>query len=206
MARDAEPIVWANEAVREAVRRENGRRIVEKFPQSAEGGRRWERFVDGAGNIMHAPTTNCGSIFDLDDPAARDIKRKQRALGVFPLRSCPVALVMAGEIGQETVDASLHGAVPCAPDSYNERRPCPHALKEAELRRLAHAEEMRSRFAKLKSDEERMEEMTQVARDQTKELVQGLTGAITGVLRSATEQGATAPSPAAPPPGEKKGK
>ena len=197
MARSKEEaIVWADEVQRETVRRENGRKIVEKFPQSARGrGRRWEKVVDKAGNIINSPTTNCGSLFDLDDPAARDIRRKQRALGMFPLRSCPVALVMAGEMGRFSIDSKLHEELPCEPGSYNERKPCKHALQEAELRRVAHNEEMSQRIARIRTDEEKLEDMAKLSQEQTAKLVEGFGS----VVAKAMETVAAAAQQPAPP-------
>lgn len=171
--RDEEPCVWADEVARNAQpRRVNGRKIVERFPQTAENGRlgrRWDKIVDPAGNVVNAPITTAGSLFDLDDPGARYIKRKHVALGFFPLGSCPVALVMAGELQKEAIDESMHGERPCQRGSYTRVNPCPHALREIAFRQEAQRADWNSRKVKIDEDEGLAKQL----REERSELLKG---------------------------------
>lgn len=200
MARDEEPCVWAGETYRETRRRENGLLITERYPQSAGNGRfgkRWERLVDPAGNILNAATSNAGSNFDPDDGAARYLRRKYTAMGFFPLRRCPVALVMAGEMNSLAIDQSLLNERPCDPTSHNDKRPCPHALQEIECRKRAQVVSMGGRLLRL-----REESAAEIAQSQTKELLIALTQAIAGLKDGGTS---IAPPPPEPPPEKEKG-
>lgn len=196
MVRDeGEPIVWGNNSVRESVRRVNGKRIVERFPQSAgngENGRRWERRVDAAGNTVNAPFTNSGSIFDRDDSSSRYILRKDRNNGGFALRECPVALVLlgpqSGGLSKYQIDESLWGARPCEPGSFSEARPCPHALEEKRLRMIAQAAAMLERLPKMQTLEDQVANVVADQRVQNQDLVQGIAGAFADAIRTVKDE------------------
>lgn len=191
MPRDEEPCVWGDTIRQAAPRRVNGEIIVERFPQSAGNGvfgRRWEKTVDPSGTVVNSPITTSGSIFDSDDPSSRLIRRKFAALGFFPLRRCPVALVMSGEMDPLQLDESLRQETPCKPGSYGEKSPCPHTLREIKMRSERHAKAMKSRIAKLEEAD-----AGEIAAKNTKDLVNGITEAFSGTIRALLEAGMVRP-------------
>ncbi len=201
MRRDEEPCVWADEVFRQAApRRVNGRKVVERFPQTAGNGtlgRRWEKIVDPAGNVVNAPVTTAGSLFDSDDPGSRYIRRKHAALGFFALAKCPVALVAAGELAREAIDESLWKEQPCERGTYSNAKPCPHTVREIELRQAAQKSEWEQRSRKIQAEED----AAQIARDERNELLKGfgevMTETLGKVLAAKVAPGADDSKPAA---------
>lgn len=139
-------------------------------------GRRWISMVKGDGNVVFYVIT-CGA--GDDDPHsdyARERKQKARALGWFPIASCPISLLKTGALLREHfVERSLLNQEACDHGSYSIVEPCPHARAEREARTRAHNRREHARDASFKDPSLKLIEAQQA---QTTALVEAITSAM----------------------------
>jgi hypothetical protein len=206
MARDEDPILWAENAIRESKRRVNGRIIVERFPQTdpelaKNGVRTWAKLVDGAGNVVSAPLTNGAADLDIGGNNAQRMRAKWRREGWFPYGKCPIALVMSLEMSRSSLDESLHGQTPCQPGTYSERDPCPHTVAEVGLRQRMQAQIMAERLPKLNDLADQLVDVQKEQAQQNKQLVADMASVVREAVQ-AVASAAMQPAPAAVPAAE----
>lgn len=177
-----------NSRDREATMFVEGRPVQIKRPQGAHQGDydapvrvraegvRWISMVKTDGNTVFYVIT-CGAGDDNpDSDYARERKQKARALGWFPIASCPIALVANGELTRDHfVDRSMADAHPCEHGTYSIAKPCKHALAEKAARIAAHNAVETERAGAYKDPNAKLIEAQQA---QTVALVEALTAAL----------------------------
>jgi hypothetical protein len=209
----ASSILWTQHAkVQREVRRQvGGKIVVEKIPQrghaggsdydkpTIQAGQRWAHVVDHAGNAVRVPLTTGASLF-VDDGEeqgnyARIQRMKFRALGWYPVGSCPCALLLSGEMRtSHFADQDVAAQAPCKPKTYSEREPCPHAVAEQKARQKQQHALMLEKAEKFKPE---VEKILAGQREQTKEIAAAITESMGSTVKSILE--ATRAAPADPP-------
>jgi hypothetical protein len=174
------PIFWTttqagyNDADRTRRYMRNGKRVVEKLPQSGHvggyderrpaKGTRYARVIDSAGNEIALVMTNGAAHLDAGTGYGQMMRSKARALGWFGITECPCALVAAKDINREAflVDEIRDGtARACQSGSYKGdhlETMCPHAKAEREARIAAHSAHEAERAEKLRSRDDKLVE------------------------------------------------
>lgn len=156
-----------NDADRSRPKIVNGRRLLEKFPQSGHlgdydgrvmaPGIRYLRMIRHDGNEVFHVLTNAAGHMDHTTPWGQYQMQKARFLGWFGRGECPCALVASRTISGETIVAEGNkGAQPCQPDTYSVEKPCKHALDEIAARLAAHKALNDERAAAVRDDNARM--------------------------------------------------
>jgi hypothetical protein len=193
---EREPIFWTstkpgyNDKDRTRVRFENGKRIVERVPQRGHQGDyenrrpargiRSVRVVRHDGHVVDSVLTSGAAHLDHSTPQGQYIQAKWRHFGWFPLGSCPLAMMLSGQIQRDHLHMLQHNPAfadltPCAHGVAKESDPCPHALAELEARRAsrrADAKQVEATFA------DREQRLLDAQRDNNRELGQIIADAI----------------------------
>jgi hypothetical protein len=172
------PIYWTttqagyNDSDRTRRYMRNGKRVVEKLPQSGHvgtyddkrraRGTRYVKMIDSAGNEIAHTLTNAAAHMDPNTGYGQHMKAKARGLGWYAIGECPCALIAAREINSEAflVDEIRDGtATPCVKDSYKGdhlETMCPHAKAERAARQAANAAREADREEKSKTAESKL--------------------------------------------------
>jgi hypothetical protein len=188
----AEPILWANKVRRQTQRRENGRIVVEKYPQTGTrddydsdtlkpAGKRFRRVLDSAGNVMFCPLTTAAADVDVTGKYALRLMAKWAALGWLQLKDCPAALLASGQIVRGVIASpEVLSSRPCEPGSYSEAKPCKcHGIEQAARQEInRQVEDERSRKYRTEADKIMAE-----TRKENAELVKGVAEAVADAMR-----------------------
>jgi len=175
---DRELIFWAttnpggNIRDREKVVMQNGRKVVIRHPQRGHVGDYDERrvadftrsinVVRHEGHVTALVLTNAAAHTDTSTPYAQYQRAKARALGWYPLGSCPCAGIAAGEFSRDSfVTEEVRNGQPCERGTYGEAKPCKHALLERDARQKQHATDEAERMSAFKDPTQKMIEAGQ---------------------------------------------
>ncbi len=146
---------------------DDGEVVYEKVPYTIPNPqrlRRWRQTLKHDGSIGPVVLTAHAANLDIEGPQARYYKHKGRMLGWLPTESCPVALIINGEMEAALVCKELRQAVEerdiCARGTFGEFEPCKHIHIEKEVRRERRRKETQKKEAeafgtvKLRADSE----------------------------------------------------
>lgn len=189
---DREPIFWTttrpgyNQRDRERVRHENGQKIVERVPQVGHQGTyeqktkarvlRYWTVVKHDGHVI--PYVLSSGAADASQSMVPERRAKMRYHGWYPISACPCALLATGDLKRgHFVDQLVAAERPCEPGSYNEEKPCKHAIAERDARRAQHTAKEAERMKNFRDPTERLIEAN---REQTTAVVAGVVEAING--------------------------
>jgi hypothetical protein len=214
----ADPILWAHKSIRTRRIMVDGEQRVERMPQRGHAGnsdydnpqlisgKRWELFVKHDGHTVRTPLTNGASLVvggGDDGSCYRYVTRKAKFLGWYALGTCPCALLINDELRpHQIVDKSLLQEDPCKPRTYSIDEPCQHALREQEARQAAHAKRDAQRCKSMQSE---VDKLLVAQKEQTKEIVSGLTEAVTAIATAMQNPKSAAKGTKDPaPPGDQK--
>ena len=152
----------------------NGKRVIEKLPQSGHvgdynerrpaRGTRYAKMIDSAGNEIAHTLTNAAAHMDPHTGYGQYARTKARALGWYAIGECPCALIATGEINSDAflVDEIRNGtAQPCVKGTYKGDHldsMCPHATAERNARVAAHSAHEADRAEKMKGKEDKIVE------------------------------------------------
>lgn len=172
------PIFWSttqagyNDSDRTKRYMRNGKRVVEKLPQTGHvgdyndkrraRGTRFVKMIDSAGTEIAYVLTNGAAHMDPNTGYGQHMKAKARALGWYAIGECPCALIAANEINPQAfiVDAIRDGsAAPCQRGSYKGDHldsMCPHATAERNARMAANTAINQEREEKLKGNDTKL--------------------------------------------------
>lgn len=178
-----EPILWVRSGYQPPVtptgeyHPETGEPIVERLPVTApppadhplagKSVKRWDRWVDSAGNVIAFVYT--GGAADYDVHATNGGARKsrlRRQIGWFQWGECPLALVQAGTLHPRFLGKELRGQPACAERTYSESRPCLHARAEAARRKEVNAKVQAARTARFEDESKTILKAAQTAQQQ----------------------------------------
>jgi hypothetical protein len=170
------PIFWTttqagyNDSDRTRRYMRNGKRVVEKLPQSGHvgdyndkrraRGTRFVKMIDSAGNEMAITLTNAAAHMDPNTGYGQNVRAKARHFGWYAIGECPCALIATGEINREAfmVD-SVRDGQPCSRDSFKGDHldtMCPHAKAERQARMDANKAREQEREEKVKTNESKL--------------------------------------------------
>jgi len=110
----------------------DGEKRVEKYP-----GMRHRHMVDPQGNMCRVPIVTAASIV-VPDNYANQIMAVKLGQGWFPVDTCPLALMLSGQLMSESLDGTVRDGKPCEPGSYDIRKGCRHVHAEVAVRRGRH--------------------------------------------------------------------
>lgn len=173
------PIFWTttepnyNDKDRHKRYMKNGKRVVEKVPQSGHVGTyadkkrapgvRFVTMVNSVGNTVSVVLTNGAGHMDPNTAYGQYVKRKARALCWFGIGECPCALIRTGEIHPDGfMTEAVRTGDPCPHGSFSGKDPdsmCPHAKAERDARQVEQARSEAERAEKMKGKEDRILEL-----------------------------------------------
>lgn len=173
------PIFWTttepnfNDRDRHKRYMKNGKRVVEKVPQSGHvgdynekrraQGTRYITMVNGVGNTFSMVLTNGAAHMDPNTAYGVYVKRKARALAWFGIGECPCLLIANNEVDPDGfMSDECRTGEPCKRGSFKGTdidTMCPHAKAERAARMTAHAEIEAERAEKMKGKEDRILEL-----------------------------------------------
>ena len=172
------PIFWTttqagyNDSDRTKRYMRDGKRVVEKLPQSGHvgdyndrrraRGTRFVKMIDSAGNEIAATLTNAAAHMDPNTGYGQYVKVKARALGWYGVGECPCALIRTAEINAEAfLLDSVRNGEPCSRESFKGdslHTMCPHGTAERNARVAAHSAHEAERADKMKSKDDKLVE------------------------------------------------
>lgn len=173
------PIFWTttepnyNDRDRHKRYMKNGKRVVEKVPQSGHvggyadrkraPGLRYIKMINSVGNEVSVVLTNGAAHMDPNTPYGQYVKRKARALAWFGIGECPCALIATAEVNVDGfMTEECRTGEPCKAGSFGGKDldgMCQHAKAERAARQLAQAELEAERAEKMKGKEDRILEL-----------------------------------------------
>lgn len=173
------PIFWTttepnyNDRDRHKRYMKNGKRVVEKIPQSGHtggysdrkraAGVRFVTMVNSAGNSVSVVLTNGAGHMDPNTAYGQYVKRKSRALAWFGIGECPCALIATGEVDPEGFHTEqARNGEPCKAGSFSGKDldgMCPHAKAEMLARQAAQTAHEADREEKMKGKEDKILEL-----------------------------------------------
>jgi hypothetical protein len=177
------PIFWTTTQAgyndRDRTRRymKDGKRVVEKVPQSGHvgdynnrsraQGLRYVKMINSAGNEFSMVLTNGAAHMDPNTAYGQYVRRKARFLAWYGVGECPCALIATGEINAEGfMSESARTGSPCAKGSFKGDgldTMCPHAKAERKARMDHHAADQAERGEKMKGKEDKIIELLTAA-------------------------------------------
>ena len=173
------PIFWTttepnyNDRDRHKRYMKDGKRVVEKVPQSGHiggyadrkraPGVRYVKMINSVGNEISVVLTNGAAHMDPNTAYGQYVKRKARALAWFGLGECPCALIATGEVSPDGfMTEECRSGEPCRSGSFAGKdldTICPHARDERNARQKAHSDHEAERELKMKGKEDRIIEL-----------------------------------------------
>lgn len=152
----------------------NGKRVVEKVPQSGHVGEftdvpprakgvRYVTMVNSAGNVVSVVLTNGAAHMDPNTAYGVYVKRKSRALAWFGIGECPCTLIANNEVDPEGfASAEARNGHSCERGSFSGKdmdNMCPHAVAEMNARKAQQAAIEAERAEKMKGKEDKIIEL-----------------------------------------------
>jgi len=173
------PIFWTttepnyNDRDRHKRYMKDGKRVVEKIPQSGHVGGYTDRkraqgvrfvtMVNSVGNSVSVVLTNGAGHMDPNTAYGQHVKRKARSLSWFGIGECPCALIATGEINPDGfLSESVRKGEPCRPGTFSGKdldNMCPHAVAERNARQAEQTRSEAERADKMKGKEDKILEL-----------------------------------------------